>query len=72
MVQYGYIKSWSNAVGLEKINFHGTIISVQPRIRLLRSFDERSHSYLGYAIKLKGYIDNNEREFSLVSVKLLM
>jgi len=31
-----------------KISFKGIIISVQPRIRLMRSFDERSHNYLGY------------------------
>ncbi|HKL58982.1 MAG TPA: hypothetical protein VJ863_03705 [Sphaerochaeta sp.] len=35
---------------MEKILFEGVIISVQPRIRLLRSFDQGSHSYLGYAL----------------------
>ena len=29
----------------------------------MRSFDERSHSYLGYALSIKGILDNNEREF---------
>ena len=53
----------------EKLVFKGIIISVQPRIRLLRSFDERSHNYLGYAITVKGYIDNNEREFSVGTSK---
>ena len=38
---------------------------VQPRIRLLRSFDERSHSYLGYALSIKGVFDNDERECSV-------
>ena len=32
----------------EKIAWSGYIISVQPRIRLLRSFDQRHHSYQGY------------------------
>ncbi|MFH1355940.1 MAG: hypothetical protein ABII18_02305 [bacterium] len=31
-----------------KIPWQGRVISAQPRIRLLRSFDESSHSYLGY------------------------
>ena len=32
----------------------GTIISVQPRIRLTRSFDERSHTYQGYTLTIDG------------------
>ena len=43
----------------------GKIISVQPRIRLLRSFDQRSHSYLGYSLSLIGNINGEEREFSI-------
>ena len=35
---------------MEKILFEGVIVSIQPRIRLLRSFDQSSHSYLGYAL----------------------
>ncbi len=27
-----------------KVPWFGSIVSVQPRIRLMRSFDERSHS----------------------------
>jgi len=37
-----------------KIPWWGKIVGVQPRIRLLRSFDERSHSYLGYVLELDG------------------
>ena len=48
-----------------KISFKGIIISVQPRIRLLRSFDERSHNYLGYSLLVRGVIDGAEREFSV-------
>lgn len=53
---------------MDKLNFIGTIISIQPRIRLLRSFDEASHTYLGYAIRLEGELDgvdgNNEMDSS--------
>ena len=48
-----------------KISWQGQILSIQPRIRLLRSFDERSHNYLGYALYIKGKIDEDEREFSI-------
>ena len=37
-----------------KIIWSGRVVSVQPRIRLLRSFDERSHSYLGYVLRIDG------------------
>ncbi len=47
----------------EKIAWQGTLVSVQPRIRLLRSFDERSHSYLGYALQVQGTIGGENREF---------
>jgi len=40
----------------KKLEFIGKIISVQPRIRLYRSFDESSHNYLGYAIKMEGLL----------------
>jgi hypothetical protein len=30
------------------------VTAVQPRIVLTRSFDERSHSYLGYVLRLEG------------------
>lgn len=39
--------------------------SVQPRIRLLRSFDERSHSYLGYVLRLDGEFKGERREFTV-------
>ena len=46
-----------------KLSWQGTVIAVQPRIRLTRSFDQRSHSYLGYALRLQGQIGDQEREF---------
>ncbi|NLP24690.1 MAG: hypothetical protein GX382_09265 [Syntrophomonadaceae bacterium] len=50
---------------MAKLSFQGTIISIQPRIRLTRSFDESSHTYLGYAIKTTGTIDNQQTTFSI-------
>lgn len=50
---------------MDKHIFTGKIISIQPWIRLLRSFDEVSHTYLGYAITLKGELDNTNTTFSI-------
>lgn len=47
----------------EKLSWQGNVTSIQPRIRLLRSFDQRSHSYLGYALRVMGCIGDEEREF---------
>jgi len=47
----------------EKIAWQGTLDAIQPRIRLTRSFDERSHSYLGYALRVRGTIGGEDREF---------
>ncbi len=47
----------------EKIPWNGVLISVQPRIRLNRSFDQRSHTYLGYALTVRGSIGSEAREF---------
>lgn len=47
------------------IAWQGTIISVQPRIRLLRSFDQRSHSYLGYILTLDGIVEDETKEFTV-------
>jgi hypothetical protein len=50
---------------LIKLSWFGTIISFQPRIRLFRSFDQRSHTYLGYSISIHGSINGEERDFSV-------
>lgn len=50
---------------MEKIVWSGRITSVQPRIRLTRSFDESSHSYLGYCLILDGVVGDEAREFSV-------
>jgi len=49
----------------EKLAWQGRVISVQPRIRLLRSFDQRSHSYLGYVLQIDGVIGGETRTFTV-------
>ncbi|NIP71815.1 MAG: hypothetical protein GWO16_01720 [Gammaproteobacteria bacterium] len=51
--------------GEEKLSWHGEILAVQPRIRLMRSFDERSHGYLGYVLKMRGQIAEESRELTV-------
>jgi len=46
-----------------KISWYGRLLAVQPRIRLLRSFDQRNHNYLGYVLHVSGAADGREREF---------
>lgn len=46
-----------------KIAWTGTVLGVQPRIRLTRSYDERSHSYQGYVLRIAGTIGAESREF---------
>lgn len=47
----------------EKTAWQGVLLSVQPRIRLTRSFDQRSHGYLGYGLRVRGTFGNDAREF---------
>ena len=49
----------------DKLSWQGIVLSVQPRIRLLRSFDERSHAYLGFALRLFGTVAGEDREFTV-------
>lgn len=51
--------------GNDKVNWSGRIISVQPRIRLVRSFDERYHNYLGYVLHLSGTAAGRSGEFKV-------
>jgi hypothetical protein len=53
--------------GAEKITWSGRLVSIQPRIRLIRSFDERYHNYLGYVLCVNGVVDGLPGEF-LVAV----
>jgi hypothetical protein len=49
----------------DKIEWSGRITAVQPRIRLMRSFDERSHTYQGYVLRIKGTIGDEPGEFQV-------
>ncbi len=53
--------------GSEKLAWSGRIVAIQPRIRLMRSFDERSHSYLGYVLRIDGIFGAGASE-SLIAV----
>ena len=46
-----------------KVEWSGTVRSVEPRIRLTRSFDQRSHTYLGYVLRVERTVDGEDREF---------
>jgi hypothetical protein len=48
-----------------KLSWQGTVLSVQPRIRLLRSFDQSSHSYLGYVLRVRGTLAGESRDFAV-------
>ncbi len=50
---------------MNKLKWAGIARSVQPRIRLTRSFDQRSHSYLGYCLVMDGVIGDEQRVFSV-------
>lgn len=50
-----------------KTPFAGALVAVQPCIRLTRSFDQRSHTYQGYLLRLHGTIGEDQRGF-LVAV----
>ena len=47
----------------EKITWDGRLTGVQPRIRLLRSFDERHHSYQGYVLRIDGKLGADVGKF---------
>ena len=49
----------------DRIPWSGVITAVQPRIRLTRSFDERSHTYLGYLLRIQGTIGTTSGEFRI-------
>jgi hypothetical protein len=40
-----------------KLEWQGDVLSVQPRIQLTRSFDQRQHTYLGYVLRFRGSME---------------
>ena len=49
----------------QKVAWSGTIVAVQPRIRLIRSYDERYHSYHGYVLRIEGTCGGESGEASI-------
>jgi len=49
--------------GADKLSWSGRLMGVQPRIRLLRSFDERHHSYHGFVLRVDGTIGDEPGKF---------
>ena len=47
----------------DKFSWRGEVVAVQPRIRLMRSFDESAHSYLGYVLRIRGELAGTSGEF---------
>lgn len=50
-----------------KTAWSGRLVAVQPRIRLIRSFDERNHSYQGYVLLVDGRCGDESGQ-SLIAV----
>jgi hypothetical protein len=48
---------------MDKVEWSGRIVAVQPRIRLMRSFDERHHSYQGFVLRIDGTCGGQVGEF---------
>ena len=53
----------NTADNTRKLPWSGRLLAIQPRIRLLRSFDQRQHQYQGYVLKIDGLIDSEARSF---------
>ena len=50
---------------MSKSSFSGTVLAVQPRIRLHRSFDQRHHTYQGYLLRIDGQVDGWNRSVAV-------
>ena len=50
---------------IEKVVWSGRIVAVQPRIRLMRSFDQRQHGYQGYVLRVDGTCGDEIDEFQI-------
>jgi hypothetical protein len=46
-----------------KLAWAGTVLGVQPRIRLTRSFNQSSHTYQGFVLRIAGKLGEEERPF---------
>src|SRR5215469_10082676 len=48
---------------MKLMTWSGMVVAVQSRIRLTRSFDQRSHTYLGYLLRFEGVIGGERTQF---------
>ena len=48
---------------IPRLAWSGLVVAVQPRIRLMRSFDQRRHSYQGYVLRIDGRCGDHAGEF---------
>lgn len=55
----------TSKTNMKKDAWSGRISAVQPRIRLMQSFDERSHSYQGYVLRIEGTIGDRPDEYQV-------
>ena len=51
-----------------KIPWRGQVNSIQPRIRLRRSFDQRDHSYHGFVLGIEGTLGPGKDQFFLIAI----
>ncbi len=51
--------------GVQKVFWTGRVNSIHPRIRLTRPFNERSHTYLGYVLRVEGLLGDEQRTFAI-------
>jgi hypothetical protein len=49
--------------GMEKVAWSGRMVAVQPRLRFMRSFDQRHHDYQGYVLRVEGTCGDQAGEF---------
>ena len=46
----------------DKTSFSGLVLAIQPRIQLTRSFDQRSHNYQGFTLRVGTEVGGEPRE----------
>lgn len=61
----------SRVIPKSKESWRGIVLAVQPRIRLTRSFDERSHEYLGFLVRIEGEVNAQVRTFAVALGKVV-
>ena len=50
------------ATATGKTTWGGVLIAVQTHIRLTRSFDQRSHTYQGYVLRVRSNVGGEDRD----------